>query len=120
MRTMMAMVDALLPMEPGIDAEERRRIVAAASTVIEARVGGLPAVFRLGIHLLLRVFEMLALIFLFGRFSQATQEKRRRFLDRAETWHALHLDDLIRLVRSLALLVYYDDHAVRRQIGFSP
>ena len=69
---------------------------------------------------LLALFQYSSLITLGGLFSRASLLQRRRHVLGAEGWPLIPFRELVRLIRSLTLLAFYDHPLTRTRLGFHP
>lgn len=120
MRRSLALVAALTPDEPALAAEERQAAQAAAADFLRRQLAIAPFHVRIGVRLLAAVLFAAALAAGLGRpFATRELAWRRAFLDRAAR-SSLPVAMVVRLYRSLTLLAYLEQPAVRAALGADP
>ena len=78
----------------------------------------MPFFLRLPCFLLMLAFEWSSLPGYAKSFSAMNLGDRRQHIQAVERWPVLRFNDLLKLTRSLLLLNYYDQPAVRRALGY--
>ena len=112
------LVEALLP--PDCPTDDRPVLVASADALLTARVAVLAVPMRTAIRGVAALFHATAWCALGCRFSRASLDRRRQFMQRAENVPLIPFRELIRLARSFTLMAFYDHPLTRERIGFRP
>jgi hypothetical protein len=79
-----------------------------------------PRLNRPALRLLLYVAELAPTALRMKRLRRLRPAERGRALSRLEGLRGPHTSELIKLMKGLACLSYYGDHAVMRRLGFDP
>ncbi len=117
MKRHVALVAALTPDEPALAAADREAAHAAAADFLRRQLAIAPFHVRLGVRLLGFAFFAAALAAGLGRpFASRELAWRRAFLDRVSR-SSMPGAMLVRLYRSLTLLAYLEQPAVRAALG---
>ncbi len=95
-----------------------RDAVAASAAFASRRIAAMPVFMRLPVQVLLAAFEFSALATLKQPFSRAELTSRRRHLQTAAAWPLVPFNDLVKLVRSLAMMSYLDNPHIHRLIAY--
>jgi hypothetical protein len=108
-----AMVAAILPAEADLDAARRAAIEREVTGYVAAQIRSMPGFLRLPYRLALRLFDLLPLA-RFGRpFRALARHEQASSLARWGDARLPPMRDFVKLIRSTALLAYFDHPAVR-------
>ena len=115
-RPVAQMVRGLLPETPALLPEVRTGVEEDVVDFVVAQLSGMPTHVRIPYSAVVVVFDLLA-IFRYGRrFAALSQERRRQYV---ESWAASSIPlvrDIVKPVRSCALLQYFDHPHVLEQL----
>lgn len=110
-----AMADALLPAGAP---DWRPAITERAVATIEARMVMMAVPMRLALAVLLYLVDLTALVTCGRRFRRAGRSHRIRHLRIIARWRPIPFAELEKLVRTLALMVWYDTPQVRQALSY--
>ena len=113
-----SLVEALLPAD--CPAGDRAAITASADALLTGRVAALAVPMRTAVRTVAALFHGTAFCTLGHRFSGASLERRRQFIERSERVPLIPFRELIRLARSFTLIAFYEHPLTRQRIGFRP
>ncbi len=114
--TLAAIVGTLLPEEPELEPARRREVEAEVTRYLANQMAAMSPVFQPLYRVALTAFATTA-VPLHGRpFASLSAEKRARHLQSWSDAPIGAMRDFVKLIRSTALLVYFDHPIVRRQL----
>lgn len=90
-----------------------------AALVVESRIDGMAFPMRIALGILLKLFDWSAVASCGCRFAEASRSARRRHESMACRWKPIPFAELLRLVRTLSLMVCYDDPGMRRSLTYT-
>lgn len=103
-----ALVVLLLPDYPHVDAVVRHKLLADVAAYVVSQIEAMPRFLRLPYRVMLALFEVLPVLRFGNRFSALPLHQQASCL----TWWAMvplpPVRDFLKLIRSSALLVYFD------------
>ena len=117
-RAARALIDIELPTE--LDTGERAMIAIHAADLLADRVGRMARPFRYAFFVLMLVFDWGAWPSCGRRFASASPQARRMYCQAVESGPVAPLRHLMKMVRMLSLVAYYDNPRVRGTLGFLP
>jgi hypothetical protein len=118
--TLRAMVALILPAYPELDAAARGRVEHDVTRYVAAQVRSMPGFLRLPYQLALLGFEWLPVV-RYGRpFRALPPAARAAYLALWSEAPIAAMRDVVKLIRSSALLVYFDDALVMRRLEEPP
>ncbi|MCC7107045.1 MAG: hypothetical protein IT307_18085 [Chloroflexi bacterium] len=107
----------LLPTEPALSPEARCRVEGDVAAFLFAQIGSMPTYLRLPYEVALQLFNLLAAVPYGLPYQRLDASRQRRYL---ELWSSSPLRlgrDLIRLIRSCALLQFMDHPCVLARLA---
>ncbi len=108
MRPLAEIIEALLPSYPEMDAGQRRQIGIQVCRDVNEQVDRMPRYLGRPYRITLQVFDLLAVMAYGRRFRALGLDSRRSYL---QWWSASPLSpmrDFVKVIRSMALLFYFD------------
>lgn len=115
-----ALCESFLPEWPRLEPQQRNAVLADSSVFVKAEIASAPFHIRLGIHVLIAAFLFGAVVRGLGRgFSRREPAWRCAYL---QAWSKLgpQAQALVRLLRSLTLLAYFEHPVVVEVLGIEP
>ena len=109
-------IEAILPGRGSLTSDEHEAAVRGATSFVLQQVGELEPMLRLKLILGLAGFRAYVCARMLHPFDRLPIDKRHRLVDRWSYGLALRPRQLFRLIRSLALLAYYEHPAVRHSL----
>lgn len=115
-RLLLLIAEPMLPTKPALDPAERQRVGLGLADFLTRQIGALPHHLSLLVSAGLLSFEWLPLL-RFGRpFTALDSDQRRRRVAKWSTSRMQPKRDLLKMVRSCALLFYLDHPIVRARL----
>ncbi len=116
-KTLQAVVIAILPKYPDLDAGTRLVVEHDVAHYVARQIAAMPSFLRVPYGLALRAFNWLPLL-RYGRlFRSLPPERGAQYLAWWNDSPISFMRDFVRLIRSSALLVYFDHPAVAQQLA---
>jgi hypothetical protein len=112
-RTVGMIVECLLPDFPALDPATRAWVVKDVSTFVMLQVGALPEFLRYPYRLALIAFKWLPVLRWGRSFVALDEPERRAYLERWADSPLAPTRNFVKLIRSCALLAFYDHPAVQ-------
>ncbi len=115
-----AIVRLVVPAYPDLDESERSRVQIAVTDFVASQIEGLPVHLALPYRWALTAFEWLALLRFGSRFGALASSSQAAYL---RLWADFPIGpprDFVKLIRSCALLAYFDHPAVVRRLPGAP
>lgn len=109
-------VRVVLPDYPALETAARRSVENDVARYVAALLGSMPAFLRFPYTVALCAFEWLALLRHGRRFRNLTVAQQTLHLAAWSEAPLLPMRDFVRLIRSSALLAYFDHQLVARQL----
>jgi hypothetical protein len=112
-----AIVTCLAPSFPVIDAPTHERVLADTSRFVDSQIGALPDFLRFPYRVALTGFEWLPLLRWGRRFTALDDARQGAYVD---FWSEAKLGvmrNFVKLIRSCALLAYYDHPALQEPLN---
>jgi hypothetical protein len=83
-----------------------------------SRINGMAIFLRVPIKIILHLFNLISILIIKKLFSSTSKHYRLKYIERIKKIEILPLGDLIKLLRSLSLLNYYDNRLVRKSVDY--
>jgi len=112
-RVLAAVVDLLLPPSPELEAQTRRRVAEDATRFVVVEVESMPKFLRMPYLLAIVAFQWSAMARYARPCSRLASEQRQAYLSLWSHSRVGPLRDFVKLIRSCALLAYFDHPEVR-------
>jgi len=113
-----SLTEAIVPTAPFLSKMERISITREVSEYIALRINSSIFLMRIPLKILILFLAFSHLLVTLRTFSQSSISQRRKHTERIAKWHALHMNDLMKLMKALMLIAYYDNPIVRKSIGY--
>jgi len=110
-------VEAILPCFPELEAGERAAVRRDAAAFVTSQIRAMPSVLRLPVVLAVLVLDALPLVRYGRRFRGLDRARQEAALARWSANPLGPLRDVLKLLRSLALLAYFDHPLVAARLG---
>ena len=117
-KTIAAVIEAEIPDTNGLSALERDRVEGDVLNFVVARVKAMAFFLRTPMIILIVFFELSSFMIYLKRFSTLLIPDRRVHITKTERWPLTPFNSLLKAIRSLMLLAYYDHPAVRKVIDY--
>ena len=114
--TLDGIVRSILPEYPSLDPQTRRVVEDDASRYVITLIRSMPGFLRLPYALAVFCFEWLALLCHGRRFRGLAPADQASYIARWSEAPLLPMRDFVKLIRSSALLAYFDHPLVTRQL----
>ncbi len=111
-----AIVSLIIPMFPDLDAETRARVERDVTRYVASQIQQMPRFLRLPYKVAVVAFDWLALPRHARVFRRLPPELQSGYLERWSEARLGPMRDFVKLIRSSALLVYFDHPLVLRQL----
>lgn len=114
--TLHDVVAVVLPQDPALDPGTRRAVENEISRYLADQLRALPAYLRAPFQATLAVFALAPIVRWARPFGRLPSAARAHYVARWDHAPFAPLRDFIKLIRSTALLVYFDHPSVREQL----
>lgn len=108
-----AIVTTLLPDFPALDGSDRDTVERDVRAYVAGQIAAMPRFLRLPFRAALAAFELVAVVRYGRRFANLPAEHRAAYVASWSGAPVAAMRDFVKLVRSTALLVYFDHALVR-------
>jgi hypothetical protein len=115
-RVVAEIVRLTLPAYPELDEQARARVHADVTGFVVSQIEGLPSFLHLPYRLGITTFHLLSLLRYGRRFASLPDAARESYLSFWSDGVMGPTRDFIKLIRSCALLAYFDHPGVRRRL----
>ena len=113
-----SITETVIPSSKNISTKERKSIIRETSEFNMSRINGMAIFLRVPIKLILHLFNLISILIIKKLFSSTSKHYRLKYIERIKKIEILPLGDLIKLLRSLSLLNYYDNRLVRKSVDY--
>ena len=113
-----SITETVIPSSKNISTKERKNIIRETSEFNMSRINGMAIFLRVPIKFILYLFNLISILTIKKLFSSTSNFYRLKHIEQIKKFEILPLGDLIKLLRSLSLLNYYDDQLVRKSIDY--
>jgi len=113
-----SITETVIPSSINISSRERKNIIRETSEFNMSRINGMAIFLRVPIKIILHLFNLISILIIKKLFSSTSKHYRLKYIERIKKIEILPLGDLIKLLRSLSLLNYYDNRLVRKSIDY--
>ena len=113
-----SITEAIIPSLKNISIKERKNIIRKTSEINMSRINGMAVFLRVPIKIILHLFIILSILTIKKSFLLASNSYRLKHIEQIKKIEILPLGDLIKLLRGLSLLNFYDNQLVRRSIDY--
>ena len=113
-----SITEAIIPSLKNVSIKERKNIIRETSEFNMTRINGMAIFLRVPIKIILHLFNLISILIIKKLFSSTSKHYRLKYIERIKKIEILPLGDLIKLLRSLSLLNYYDNRLVRKSVDY--
>ncbi len=113
-----SITETVIPSSINISSRERKNIIRETSEFNMSRINGMAIFLRVPIKIILHLFNLISILIIKKLFSSTSKHYRLKYIERIKKIEILPLGDLIKLLRSLSLLNYYDNRLIRKSIDY--
>jgi len=113
-----SITEAIIPSLKNISIKERKNIIRKTSEINMSRINGMAVFLRVPIKIILHLFNLVSILTIMKSFLLANNSDRLKHIEQIKKIEILPLGDLIKLLRGLSLLNFYDNQLVRRSIDY--
>ena len=113
-----SITEAIIPSLKNVSIEERKNIIRETSEFNMSRINGMAIFLRVPIKIILHLFIILSILTIKKSFFLASNSYRLKYIEQIKKFEILPLGDLIKLLRGLSLLNFYDNQLVRKSIDY--
>jgi len=113
-----SITEAIIPSLKNVSIKERKNIIRETSEFNMTRINGMAIFLRVPIKIILHLFNLISILTIKKLFSSTSNSYRLKHIEKIKKIEILPLGDLIKLIRSLSLLNYYDNRLIRKSIDY--
>ena len=113
-----SITETVIPSSINISSRERKNIIRETSEFNMSRINGMAIFLRVPIKIILHLFNILSVLTIKKSFLLASNSDRLKHIEQIKKIEILPLGDLIKLLRGLSLLNFYDNQLVRKSIDY--
>ena len=113
-----SITETVIPSSINISSRERKNIIRETSEFNMSRINRMAIFLRVPIKIILHLFNLISILTIKKLFSSTSNSYRLKHIEKIKKIEILPLGDLIKLIRSLSLLNYYDNRLIRKSIDY--
>ena len=113
-----SITETVIPSSINISSRERKNIIRETSEFNMSRINGMAIFLRVPIKFILYLFNLISILTIKKLFSLTSNSYRLKHIEKIKNIEILPLGDLIKLLRGLSLLKFYDNQLVRKSIDY--
>ena len=113
-----SITETVIPSSINISSRERKDIIRETSEFNMSRINRMAVFLRVPIKIILHLFNLISILTIKKLFSSTSYSYRLKHIEQIKKIEILPLGDLIKLLRGLSLLNYYDNRLVRKSIDY--
>ncbi len=113
-----SVTETIIPSLKNVAIKERKNIIRETSEFNMSRINGMAIFLRVPIKIILLLFIILSILTIKKSFLLASNSYRLKHIEQIKKIEILPLGDLIKLLRGLSLLKFYDNQLVRKSIDY--
>ena len=113
-----SITEAIIPSLKNVSVKERKSIIRETSEFNMSRINGMAIFLRVPIKIILHLFVVLSILTIKKSFLLASNSYRLKHIEQIKKIEILPLGDLIKLLRGLSLLNFYDNRLTRKSIDY--
>ena len=113
-----SITETVIPSSKNISTKERKNIIRETSEFNMSRINGMAIFLRVPIKFILYLFNLISILTIKKLFSLTSNSYRLKHIEKIKNIEILPLGDLIKLLRGLSLLNFYDNQLVRKSIDY--
>ena len=113
-----SITETVIPSSINISSRERKDIIRETSEFNMSRINRMAVFLRVPIKIILHLFNLISILTIKKLFSSTSYSYRLKHIEQIKKIEILPLVDLIKLLRGLSLLNFYDNRLVRKSIDY--
>ena len=113
-----SVTETIIPSSKNISKMEQKNIIRETSEFNMSRINRMAIFLRVPIKIILHLFNLISILTIKKLFSSTSNSYRLKHIEKIKKIEILPLGDLIKLIRSLSLLNYYDNRLIRKSIDY--
>ncbi len=113
-----SITETVIPSSINISSRERKNIIRETSEFNMSRINRMAIFLRVPIKIILHLFNLISILTIKKSFLLASNSDRLKHIEQIKKIEILPLGDLIKLLRGLSLLNFYDNQLVRKSIDY--
>ena len=113
-----SITEAIILSLKNVSVKERKNIIRETSEFNMSRINRMAIFLRVPIKIILHLFNLISILTIKKLFSSTSNSYRLKHIEKIKKIEILPLGDLIKLLRSLSLLKFYDNQLVRKSIDY--
>ena len=113
-----SVTEAIIPSLKNVSIKERKDIIRETSEFNMSRINGMAIFLRVPIKIILYLFNLISILTIKKLFSSTSNFYRLKHIEQIKRFEILPLGDLIKLLRGLSLLNFYDNQLIRKSIDY--
>ncbi len=113
-----SVTETIIPSSKNISKIEQKNIIRETSEFNMSCINRMAIFLRVPIKIILHLFNLISILTIKKLFSSTSNSYRLKHIEKIKKIEILPLGDLIKLIRSLSLLNYYDNRLIRKSIDY--
>jgi hypothetical protein len=113
-----SITETIVPSQENISSKEQEILIRETTASNMSRINGMAVFLRVPIKIILHLFNLISILTIKKLFSSTSNSYRLKHIEKIKKIEILPLGDLIKLIRSLSLLNYYDNRLIRKSIDY--
>ena len=113
-----SITETVIPSSINISSRERKDIIRETSEFNMSRINRMAVFLRVPIKIILHLFNLISILTIKKSFLLASNSDRLKHIEKIKKIEILPLGDLIKLLRGLSMLNFYDNQLVRKSIDY--
>ena len=113
-----SVTETIIPSSKNISKREQKNIIRKTTEFNMSRINRMAIFLRVPIKIILHLFNLISILTIKKLFSSTSNSYRLKHIEKIKKIEILPLGDLIKLIRSLSLLNYYDNRLIRKSIDY--
>ena len=113
-----SVTETIIPSSKNISKREQKNIIRKTTEFNMSRINRMAIFLRVPIKIILHLFNLISILTIKKLFSSTSNSYRLKHIEKIKKIEILPLGDLIKLLRSLSLLNYYDNQLIRKSIDY--
>ena len=113
-----SITEAIILSLKNVSVKERKNIIGETSEFNMSRINRMAIFLRVPIKIILHLFNVISILTIKKSFLLASNSDRLKHIEKIKKIEILPLGDLIKLLRGLSMLNFYDNQLVRKSIDY--
>ena len=113
-----SVTETIIPSSKNISKREQKNIIRKTTEFNMSRINRMAIFLRVPIKIVLHLFNLISILTIKKLFLSTSNFYRLKHIEKIKKIEILPLGDLIKLIRSLSLLNYYDNRLIRKSIDY--